>query len=99
MNDPNRDDECAYAARVVDGVRVYKTSAGDIPALGGVTLDFAPRRLTTVVGPSGSGKSTLLRCLAGLDRLTSGEVYLGDVELGALEPAHAHDRAARSELG
>ncbi|MEZ5140289.1 MAG: ATP-binding cassette domain-containing protein [Acidimicrobiales bacterium] len=36
------------------------------------------------MGPSGSGKSTLMHCLAGLDQLTSGEVRIGDVELGSL---------------
>jgi putative ABC transport system ATP-binding protein len=72
------------AARIVDGVRRYRTGGGEVRALDGITVDFAHRRLTTVVGPSGSGKSTLLHCLAGLDRLTSGEAYLGDIELGAL---------------
>ena len=33
------------------------------------------------MGPSGSGKSTLLHCMAGLDRLTSGQIFLGDVEI------------------
>jgi putative ABC transport system ATP-binding protein len=36
------------------------------------------------MGPSGSGKSTLLHCLAGLDRLTSSQVMIGDVRLGDL---------------
>ncbi len=36
------------------------------------------------MGPSGSGKSTLMHCLAGLDSLTSGQVWLGDTELGSL---------------
>ena len=36
------------------------------------------------MGPSGSGKSTLLHCLAGLDRPTDGQVFLGGHELGAL---------------
>jgi putative ABC transport system ATP-binding protein len=73
-----------FAARIVDGVRLYRTGGGEVRALDGITVDFAHRRLTTVIGPSGSGKSTLLHCLAGLDRLTSGGIYLGDVEIGAL---------------
>jgi putative ABC transport system ATP-binding protein len=36
------------------------------------------------MGPSGSGKSTLMQCVAGLDRLTSGSVYIGDTELSRL---------------
>ncbi|HEY3832551.1 MAG TPA: ABC transporter ATP-binding protein [Acidimicrobiia bacterium] len=76
----------APAARVVEGVRTYQAgnTNAEVRALDGVTIDFATGRFTTVVGPSGSGKSTLLHCVAGLDRLTSGEVYLGDVELGRL---------------
>ena len=47
---------------------------------------------TAIMGPSGSGKSTLLHCLAGLDRLTSGQIFLGDVEISTRdrEAAHAH---------
>ncbi|MGH2476899.1 MAG: ABC transporter ATP-binding protein [Candidatus Limnocylindrales bacterium] len=41
-------------------------------------------RYTAIMGPSGSGKSTLMHCLAGLDTLTSGEVYIGDVDLTTL---------------
>ena len=36
------------------------------------------------MGPSGSGKSTLMHCVAGLDSLTSGQVFIGDVELSTL---------------
>src|SRR5689334_4750381 len=36
------------------------------------------------MGPSGSGKSTLLHCLAGLDRLTEGQVFLGDIDISSL---------------
>ncbi len=35
------------------------------------------------MGPSGSGKSTLLHCLAGLDRVTSGQIFLGDIEISS----------------
>jgi putative ABC transport system ATP-binding protein len=55
-----------------------------VTALNQVTLDFEAGTFTAVMGPSGSGKSTLLQCAAGLDRPTSGEVWLGGQELGDL---------------
>ncbi|MDQ1433058.1 MAG: putative transport system ATP-binding protein, partial [Actinomycetota bacterium] len=45
---------------------------------------FESAHLSAIMGPSGSGKSTLLHCLAGLDRLTSGQIYLGDTEISRL---------------
>ena len=48
------------------------------------TVSFAPGRFTAIMGPSGSGKSTLMHCVAGLDTLTSGQVFIGDTELGTL---------------
>ena len=74
----------SLAARIVDGVRVYGSGETAVRALDGVTADFASGEFTAVMGPSGSGKSTLLHCLAGLDRLTSGSVLFGDVDLGTL---------------
>jgi putative ABC transport system ATP-binding protein len=47
-------------------------------------VELPSGRFTAVMGPSGSGKSTLVHCLAGLDSLTGGQVFLGDVELGTL---------------
>jgi putative ABC transport system ATP-binding protein len=49
-----------------------------------VSISFAAGELTAIMGPSGSGKSTLMHCIAGLDTLTSGHVYIGDVDLGGL---------------
>jgi putative ABC transport system ATP-binding protein len=49
-----------------------------------VTVAFERGVFTAIMGPSGSGKSTLLHCTAGLDSLTTGDVYIGDVELGTL---------------
>ena len=72
------------AARSVAAVKVYGRGDTTVRALDGVTLDFGKGCFTAIMGPSGSGKSTLLHCVAGLDRLTSGQVYIGDVELGSL---------------
>ncbi len=72
------------AARAVEATKVYGSGNTAVRALDEVTVDFPAGRFTAIMGPSGSGKSTLMHCLAGLDNLTSGEVYLGDVELGAL---------------
>jgi len=72
------------AARSADAVKVYGRGDTAVRALDGITVSFGKGRFTAIMGPSGSGKSTLLHCMAGLDRLTSGHVYIGDVELGSL---------------
>ena len=74
----------ATAARAVDAVKVYGRGPTEVRALDGVTIDFEQGRLTAIMGPSGSGKSTLLHCLAGLDTLTSGTVFIGDTDLTTL---------------
>lgn len=72
-------------AVTLDGVtRTYRSRAGEVHALRGVTQAFGRGTFTAVMGPSGSGKSTLLQVAAGLDRPTAGEVRLGEVPLGAL---------------
>ena len=75
---------CGDGCRIVDGVKVYGAGATLVRALDGVTADFATGEFCAVMGPSGSGKSTLLHCLAGLDRLTSGQVLIDDVDLSRL---------------
>ena len=57
------------------------------------------RDYTAIMGPSGSGKSTLLHCLAGLDTLTSGHVFLGDLEISALVGEGAHARSDATGIG
>ena len=82
--------------RVEDLVRDFGKGDGVVRALDGVTLGFARGSFIAVMGPSGSGKSTLLQSAAGLDRPSSGQVYLGDQELGALgERALARIRRER----
>ena len=53
-------------------------------ALDDVSIEFPDGQFTAIMGPSGSGKSTLLHCLAGLDTLTAGKTFVGEVELGSL---------------
>jgi putative ABC transport system ATP-binding protein len=74
----------ATAARAVRATKDYGSGETALRALDRVTVEFADGAFTAIMGPSGSGKSTLLHCLAGLDSLTSGQVFIGDVELGAL---------------
>jgi putative ABC transport system ATP-binding protein len=74
----------SVAARAVDAVKVYGRGQTAVRALDGITVDFTAGRLTAIMGPSGSGKSTLLHCLAGLDSLTSGAVFIGDTDLTTL---------------
>ena len=56
-----------------------------VDALAGVSLEFPKGELTAIVGPSGSGKSTLMHLLAGLDRPTSGRVWIEGSEITALD--------------
>ncbi|HNH38386.1 MAG TPA: ABC transporter ATP-binding protein [Microthrixaceae bacterium] len=61
--------------------KVYGSADAEVRALDDVTIAFPRGQFTAVMGPSGSGKSTLLNCMAGLDRLTSGTVEIGGVDL------------------
>jgi putative ABC transport system ATP-binding protein len=76
-----------YTGRPVDpAVRVEKLTRayGPVTALDGVDAAFGRGTFTAVMGPSGSGKSTLLQTAAGLDRPSSGHVFLGATELSKL---------------
>jgi putative ABC transport system ATP-binding protein len=69
------------AARAVDASKIYGSGEAEVRALDGIDVEFTAGAFTAIMGPSGSGKSTLLHCLAGLDRLTSGQIFLGDTEI------------------
>jgi putative ABC transport system ATP-binding protein len=88
----------AIAARTVAATKVYGRGDQAVTALDDVDLEIPAGRFTAVMGPSGSGKSTLMHCLAGLDSLTSGEVYIGDTELGSLDD-RALTRLRRERIG
>ncbi len=73
------------AARIVNGTKTYGEGDAEVRALDDVSVEFQKGSFTAIMGPSGSGKSTLLHCIAGLDELTTGETFIGDVELGSLK--------------
>jgi putative ABC transport system ATP-binding protein len=72
------------AARARDACKTYGTGQISVSALDSVTLELPRGALTAIMGPSGSGKSTLMHCLAGLDELTSGQVFIGETDLASL---------------
>ena len=72
------------AAAADDAVKVYGKGENEVRALDGVTVQFSRGVYTAIMGPSGSGKSTLMHCVAGLDTLTSGRVFIGDIDLSTL---------------
>ncbi|MEU8813012.1 ABC transporter ATP-binding protein [Actinoplanes sp. NPDC048796] len=72
------------AAVALQGIsRVYGRGPTAVRAVDDVTLDFPRGGWTAVMGPSGSGKSTLLHCAAGLERVDSGRVLVGDTDITA----------------
>jgi putative ABC transport system ATP-binding protein len=74
----------AAAAGAIDARKTYGIGDATVHALDGVDVRFEPGRFTAIMGPSGSGKSTLLHCLAGLDSLSEGAVFIGDTYLAEL---------------
>ncbi|WP_399341630.1 ABC transporter ATP-binding protein [Umezawaea sp. Da 62-37] len=72
------------AARAVGVTKVYGSGEAAVTALDGVSVEIERGRFTAIMGPSGSGKSTLMHCLAGLDDVDSGEVFVGDARVTGL---------------
>ena len=72
------------AARAVNASKIYGKGDTAVRALDDVTIEFEGGVFTAIMGPSGSGKSTLMHCIAGLDSLTSGSVFIGDTDLSKL---------------
>ncbi|MFF0728342.1 ABC transporter ATP-binding protein [Streptomyces sp. NPDC004134] len=72
------------AARAGGLTKTYGSGETAVVALDAVDVEIHRARFTAVMGPSGSGKSTLMHCLAGLDTVTSGRIWLGDEEITGL---------------
>ena len=86
------------AARAISATKIYGVGETAVHALDGVDVVFDRAKFTAIMGPSGSGKSTLLHCIAGLDTLTSGQVFLGDREISAMSDKEL-TRVRRDSIG
>ena len=74
----------ALAARAEAVTKIYGHGPAAVTALDAVSLEIPAGSFTAVMGPSGSGKSTLMHCMAGLDTATSGQLWIGETEIGRL---------------
>lgn len=74
----------AMAARATGVTKAYGSGDAQVLALDDVSVSIESGRFTAIMGPSGSGKSTLLHVLAGLDRPTSGRIFVGDADITAM---------------
>ncbi|MEU8620180.1 ABC transporter ATP-binding protein [Streptomyces sp. NPDC048623] len=75
----------AVAARARQVVKAYGSGETRVVALDHVDVDIERGRFTAIMGPSGSGKSTLMHCLAGLDTVTAGQIFLDETEITGLK--------------
>ena len=66
-------------------MKTFGIGTTEVRALDSISVSFEARRFSAIMGPSGSGKSTLLHCLAGLEPVTSGSVFIGDTDLAQLD--------------
>jgi len=73
-----------HAAVAVHASKIYGAGDTEVRALDDISVAFDRGRFSAIMGPSGSGKSTLMHCLAGLDNLTSGQVFIGETDLSRL---------------
>ncbi|MFJ2160961.1 MULTISPECIES: ABC transporter ATP-binding protein [unclassified Streptomyces] len=88
----------ANAARAHGLTKAYGSGETTVLALDSVDVEIARGRFTAVMGPSGSGKSTLMHCLAGLDTVSAGQVWLGDTEITGLKDREL-TRLRRDRIG
>jgi len=74
-----------YIVRTKDLVKEYQMGGQILRALDGVALDIFRGEYISIMGPSGSGKSTLFNMIGGLDKPTSGSVFIDEVDMAQLD--------------
>ena len=77
--------EAGSIVRVTDVTKVFKLGKIDVQALKGVDLEIIKGDYISIMGPSGSGKSTLFNMIGGLDKPTSGKVFIDEVDIAQLD--------------
>jgi putative ABC transport system ATP-binding protein len=87
-----------FAARAQNVTKAYGSGDAQVVALDNISAGIPRGRYTAIMGPSGSGKSTLMHCMAGLDSVSSGAVFIGDVELSKLDDKRL-TRLRRDKVG
>ncbi|MFJ4521544.1 ABC transporter ATP-binding protein [Streptomyces sp. NPDC088810] len=95
---PDRTPDGGIAARARGLTKAYGSGETAVLALDAVDVDIARGRFTAVMGPSGSGKSTLMHCLAGLDTVSAGQIWLGGTEITGLREREL-TRLRRDRIG
>jgi putative ABC transport system ATP-binding protein len=81
QNFPSLQGTTIAAASARGATKTYGKGDTQVLALDNVDIDFGAGEFTAIMGPSGSGKSTLMHCMAGLDRLTTGAVAIGELDI------------------
>jgi len=78
MKAPENSSKTPYIS-IRDLTKVYRSSAGDFPALNGLSLDVYQGELLIIVGKSGAGKTTLINVISGVDHFTGGDIcFMGE---------------------
>ncbi len=83
--EPMMEQVSEFVVRTRDVHKIYLMGKVEVHALRGVTLDIKRGEYISIMGPSGSGKSTLFNMIGGLDKPTSGSVYINEVDLAQLD--------------
>ncbi|MER5636961.1 ABC transporter ATP-binding protein [Kitasatospora sp. NPDC002227] len=88
----------APAASARSVTKAYGAGETRVTALDSVDVDIERGRFTAIMGPSGSGKSTLMHCLAGLDTVSAGQIWVGGTEITGLKDKQL-TRLRRDKIG